>query len=334
MKPYVAEELITGKKKLQPEASSETELLGSNTIMEKVMKTPGLGLTICALAIGLAFQSAAWAYTVDASSFYIYRVGPNGFTSQSDGTATAASNIVPGASGVGSSIVTGFGPANGLSLSVSASSIQDYNVFRAQASSQLTRAFTGGNFEVLQAFATGKFVESLTIGGPAGTQGQLMLGWDVTGSSSNGTSGDTRLIINAAKSASLPNTSSQTPAINGNGHFFLSSPIAFTFGSAFNLTIDSSVFAAVGYDNTSNTGPATFSDLAAADFLHTVTLTNADVRDRAGNPITNFTITTGSGRAFLPLVAPAVPEPESYAMLMAGLGLLGFVARRRKQPTA
>lgn len=30
----------------------------------------------------------------------------------------------------------------------------------------------------------------------------------------------------------------------------------------------------------------------------------------------------------------AIPEPETYAMLMAGLGLLGAVARRRKQQAA
>lgn len=29
-----------------------------------------------------------------------------------------------------------------------------------------------------------------------------------------------------------------------------------------------------------------------------------------------------------------VPEPETYAMLMAGLGLMGFIARRRKQKKA
>jgi hypothetical protein len=36
----------------------------------------------------------------------------------------------------------------------------------------------------------------------------------------------------------------------------------------------------------------------------------------------------------LVLFTSAVPEPETYAMLMAGLGLMGFVARRRKENQA
>ena len=30
----------------------------------------------------------------------------------------------------------------------------------------------------------------------------------------------------------------------------------------------------------------------------------------------------------------AVPEPDTYALLLGGLGLLGFMARRRQQKTA
>jgi hypothetical protein len=41
--------------------------------------------------------------------------------------------------------------------------------------------------------------------------------------------------------------------------------------------------------------------------------------------------TDGAESFFLVPNTPAIPEPETYAMMLAGLSLLGFVARRRKQ---
>lgn len=40
--------------------------------------------------------------------------------------------------------------------------------------------------------------------------------------------------------------------------------------------------------------------------------------------------TTEGGGGFYSVAIAAVPEPETYAMLLVGLGLIGFAARRRK----
>ena len=38
-----------------------------------------------------------------------------------------------------------------------------------------------------------------------------------------------------------------------------------------------------------------------------------------------------TGNVAVGVPTPPIPEPETYAMMLAGLGLLGFVARRRRQ---
>jgi len=43
---------------------------------------------------------------------------------------------------------------------------------------------------------------------------------------------------------------------------------------------------------------------------------------------------SGPSQSQLYLMPTPVPEPETYAMLLAGLGLMGFMARRRRQATA
>ena len=49
--------------------------------------------------------------------------------------------------------------------------------------------------------------------------------------------------------------------------------------------------------------------------------------DSYGMLLDNVVLASGA-----PDIPSAVPEPESYALMLAGLGVLGLVARRRKQP--
>ena len=103
----------------------------------------------------------------------------------------------------------------------------------------------------------------------------------------------------------------------------------------------------VGYDGGSNKLTVSVQDgNATPDLL--IDTTSFDIASIIGsaNAYVGFTGSTGSAWAnedikdwqfanTTELSSPSpVPEPETYAMLLAGLGLLGFMARRRKQEEA
>lgn len=61
-------------------------------------------------------------------------------------------------------------------------------------------------------------------------------------------------------------------------------------------------------------------------FTADASLQTVEFFDSTNNPILNAYV--------LRDLTPAVPEPEAYAMMLAGLGLLGFTARRRQHKSA
>jgi hypothetical protein len=77
---------------------------------------------------------------------------------------------------------------------------------------------------------------------------------------------------------------------------------------------------------------------ATSDFFSTLEWVGIDsVRDAQGNLVSGWSVASASGfdysRSYASQIA-AVPEPETYAMMLAGLGLVGWAVRRRKRAAA
>ena len=94
-------------------------------------------------------------------------------------------------------------------------------------------------------------------------------------------------------------------------------------GNSFGVT-----FSSVGISGPSTYAPVLFSN--TTDFSLPLSLTpfvpGAYTLTVAGTT----TVTGGFYNAAVNFNSAPIPEPETYAMMLAGLGLMGFVARRRK----
>lgn len=72
--------------------------------------------------------------------------------------------------------------------------------------------------------------------------------------------------------------------------------------------------------------------ISGANSIQTIALTGKN--DTSGNPFLHGFLNnndTGTDLGHTYLTVAAVPEPETYAMLLAGLGVTGWVARRRRR---
>jgi PEP-CTERM motif len=111
-------------------------------------------------------------------------------------------------------------------------------------------------------------------------------------------------------------------AINGSATLALGSATTYTF-----LWGSPDTFNTVSFDGKTYTGDDLLGFTASGDNTQSMlaTITVEDGYTSLGN-----VVFASTGTAFeLAAVAP-VPEPETYALMLAGLAAVGFIARRRK----
>src|SRR5690348_13115516 len=106
-------------------------------------------------------------------------------------------------------------------------------------------------------------------------------------------------------------------------HFTINEPATGGQGDVFTSHTQSTL---TGFTLDSSSGPRNldFTGSLAAHSSTTATFNLSPFDPGANNGPTSFTLTQ----------VPTIPEPETYAMLLAGLGLMGAIVRRRNKSNA
>ena len=168
--------------------------------------------------------------------------------------------------------------------------------------------------------------------------------WAVTAADNLGAPAGAQGFVTTYTGAPLANLAS-TPLVTavGNYNTFLNN-LAFSNGIQNHSTVlngaNTAVPGSAAYylpiyseNRVNNIGPVTAGKIdTSLGVIHTVTRTSTTVSNNIFSNeygLSTFTLTSNGQLAYAAAIAP-IPEPETYAMLLAGLGFMGFVARRKQ----
>lgn len=155
--------------------------------------------------------------------------------------------------------------------------------------------------------------------------------------------------LSMVAASSFADTGGAALDLSSGSTFFGRTPVGPTFVDTYTFTLAGSSFLTVGSVDSSAIGSqdidftsimlmqgantmATFANMGT-DAQEHYTLSQTLLTAGSYSIVVSGTQTPGAASyaGNLAVVAAPVPEPETYALLLAGLGVLGFVARRRRQ---
>ena len=202
-------------------------------------------------------------------------------------------------------------------------------------------------FSASRALDTTDFVDFLTLGKFDTNLGTLnSIRFDLTGTvvtdggveSLDAASSLANLSLNASLSLSRPNNAN---ILTGSVGFSQNRTLAefdgdIDFAGTSGYTLDTRVNQiSNSFVSTNVNDFVLFSALNGGNINLGVSATALSEATGPGNVISYFVTQAGAqARVTYDYTPTAVPEPETYAMLLAGLGVVGFIARRRKQVKA